>query len=91
MKKNNIYSIVVLFIAVLTGGQSLEQGKKQKKQKLSMANSVIPVTSANFEQEVLNSDKVLVDFMQIEGVDHVKYCHQVAEIANENKDLKVVN
>lgn len=91
MKEKIIYIVLaVLFIAVLIG-ISLGTGKKTEKTKVEAENAVIPVTSANFEKEVLNSDKrVLVDFY----ADWCGPCKilspRVAEIANENKDLKVV-
>ena len=54
MKEKIIYTILaVLFIAVLIG-ISLGTGKKAEKTKVEAENAVIPVTSANFEKEVLN-------------------------------------
>ena len=91
MKEKIIYAVLaVVFIAVLIG-ISLGTGKKAEKTKVEAENAVIPVTSANFEKEVLNSDKrVLVDFY----ADWCGPCKilspRVAEIANENKDIKVV-
>lgn len=91
MKEKIIYAVLaVVFIAVLIG-ISLGTGKKAEKTKVEAKNAVIPVTSANFEKEVLNSDKrVLVDFY----ADWCGPCKilspRVAEIANENKDIKVV-
>ena len=91
MKEKIIYTVLaVAFIAVLIG-ISLGTGKKAEKTKVEGENAVIPVTSANFEKEVLNSDKrVLVDFY----ADWCGPCKilspRVAEIANENKDIKVV-
>ena len=91
MKEKIIYTVLaIVFIAVLIG-ISLGTGKKAEKTKVEAKNAVIPVTSANFEKEVLNSDKrVLVDFY----ADWCGPCKilspRVAEIANENKDIKVV-
>ena len=91
MKEKIIYTVLaIVFIAVLIG-ISLGTGKKAEKTNVEAENAVIPVTSANFEKEVLNSDKrVLVDFY----ADWCGPCKilspRVAEIANENKDIKVV-
>ena len=91
MKEKIIYAVLaVVFIAVLIG-ISLGTGKKAEKTKVEAENAVTPVTSANFEKEVLNSDKrVLVDFY----ADWCGPCKilspRVAEIANESKDIKVV-
>lgn len=91
MKEKIIYTVLaIVFIAVLIG-ISLGTGKKAEKTKVEAENAVIPVTSSNFEQEVLNSNKrVLVDFY----ADWCGPCKilspRVAEIANENKDIKVV-
>ena len=52
---------------------------------------IMKVTSANFEEEVLNSDKtVLVDFYADWGGPCKAYSPIVESVAAENEDIKVV-
>lgn len=102
-----ILFVVILVIAhyfLTAHNSSIAQQMKNEKQELSntaeiMNNisgqenitKIVTATSANFEQEVLKSDKtVLVDFY----ADWCEPCKMLApiieEIAAENEDIKVV-
>ena len=97
--KNKILIIIaaVLFIIVLillnvflNSQNNLETNLEKSKEEESIME-VLKVTSANFEEEVLNSDKtVLIDFY----ADWCGPCKMLSPIienvANENEDIKVV-
>lgn len=93
-KSKIIFLIVILVLIIYTAfiiinnqNSKIEKNKDQTVKK----NSVIEVDENNFKKEVLESDKtVLVDFYAI-------WCNPckvlspiLEEIANENKDIKVV-
>ena len=86
-----LFVIVLILLNVFLNSQNnLETNLEESKEEESLME-VLKVTSANFEEEVLNSDKtVLIDFY----ADWCGPCKMLSPIienvANENEDIKVV-
>lgn len=86
-----LFVIVLILLNVFLNSQNnLETDLEISKEEESTME-VLKVTSANFEEEVLNSDKtVLIDFY----ADWCGPCKMLSPIienvANENEDIKVV-
>ena len=86
-----LFVIVLILLNVFLNSQNnLETNLEESKEEESTME-ILKVTSANFEEEVLNSDKtVLIDFY----ADWCGPCKMLSPIienvANENEDIKVV-
>jgi len=100
-KKILVIVLTVIFIVILimlnmflnnqNTDSSLGLSKNEINNEEESKMEVLEVTSSNFEEEVLNSDKtVLVDFYA-DWCGPCKMLSPVVEaIANENEDIKVV-
>ncbi len=93
MKKKILILITTVFfiIGMILLNRLLNDKNKVAKSKEKSTIEVIKVTSANFDQEVLNSDKtVLIDFYT-DWCGPCKMLSPVLEsVVEENQDLKVV-
>ncbi len=93
MKKKILILITTVFfiIGMILLNRLLNDKNKVAKSKEKSTIEVIKVTSANFDEEVLNSDKtVLIDFYT-DWCGPCKMLSPVLEsVVEENQDLKVV-
>ena len=93
--KNKILIIVatVIFVVgmIILSIYLNNRNKVEISKEEVSAMEVMKVTSANFEEEVLNSDKtVLIDFYADWCMPCKAYSPIVESIASENEDVKVV-
>ena len=92
MNKKIIYIIsLVLFVLIIVIAYMLLQQNNYNNESEEINMEISNVTSANFEQEVLNSEQtVLIDFY----ADWCGPCKMlspiVEQVASENTDVKVV-
>ena len=86
-----LFVIVLILLNVFLNSQNNLETNLEKSKEEESVMEVLKVTSANFEEEVLKSDKtVLIDFY----ADWCGPCKMLSPIienvANENEDIKVV-
>ena len=93
--KNKILIIILTVLFVV--GMIILSIYLNNRNKVEISNEeesgmeIMKVTSANFEEEVLNSDKtVLIDFYADWCGPCKAYSPIVESVANENEDIKVV-
>lgn len=93
--KNKILIIILTVLFVV--GMIILSIYLNNRNKVEISNEeesgmeIMKVTSANFEEEVLNSDKtVLIDFYAEWCMPCKAYSPIVESVASENEDIKVV-
>ena len=88
-----IIAITILFIIgmIVLSSYLNNINKIETSDKEEVNIDIMKVTSANFEEEVLNSDKtVVIDFYADWCGPCKLYAPIVEEVASENQDIKVV-
>jgi len=88
-----IITITILFIIgmIVLSSYLNNINKIETSDKEEVNIDIMKVTSANFEEEVLNSDKtVVIDFYADWCGPCKLYAPIVEEVASENQDIKVV-